>query len=79
MYRIDEDFPLVYSVGSDNDDDGGMLHSECEGDPANCMAYSQNMWPYREQSGKSYLGDWLIWSAMKRGPKSAPPVVEEPP
>ncbi len=58
-YRIVEGRPIVYSLGIDADDDGGVLPSDCGGDAWGC-----SLWPSAEvREGDD--GDWVIWSTVE--------------
>ena len=55
-YRIEGDKPVVYSLGRDGDDDGGVLPKSCRGESENCRVESpaENIQPNED-------GDWVIW------------------
>lgn len=66
-YRVDENGPLLYSVGADGDDDGGALR---EGrDPTMYASFWQP--PSRRHSAADC--DWILWP-----PPNSPPESEDP-
>jgi len=67
-YHIADDRPVVYSLGSDSDDDGGKLPVECKGDAANYQVSSPSRWKYANASQEmqdDFGGDWVIWSTVQ--------------
>jgi hypothetical protein len=59
QYRIVDDYPIVYSLGADRDDDGGRIAINHAGTPVNQLA-AQWLTP-QELSERDHEGDWLLW------------------
>ncbi len=55
-YRIKDGKPIVYSVGDDNDDDGGVMPLDSSGNPADWVVAQ---WPHRGEPARD--GDWVLY------------------
>lgn len=55
-YRVDEGVPVVYSVGADRDDDGGVMVVEDDGDAAPHLAARWDV-----PVDRAHDGDWVLW------------------
>jgi hypothetical protein len=65
-FKIVDDRPIVYSIGVDGNDDGGMLPSACEGDATQYPVSALCEYPTATKHMKDqHLGDWVIWSTVK--------------
>ncbi len=57
-YRIVDGQPVIYSLGVDGKDDGGVLPDYCMGDPWRYRL----LWPPAHEVAEEEKGDWVIWS-----------------
>ncbi len=82
-YRVKEGKPLLYSVGTDREDDGGVLPRLQNPNSGSAQWYSQHWLPRsRVQSmnqhptivgpngerGPMYDGDWVLWPPLPESP-----------
>jgi hypothetical protein len=67
-YRVVEDRPIVYSLGTDADDDGGRLPIDCNGDVRKYRVGLPAEIPVNAtQVERSFRdGDWVIWSLVEK-------------
>lgn len=73
-YKILDDRPVVYSLGKDGDDDGGMLPKNCDGDATKFRVSRQEEWPNpnaTQSTQDQYDGDWVIWSTVRSSKREA--------
>jgi hypothetical protein len=67
-YQIVDDRPVIYSVGVDEDDDGGRLPAECADDAESyLLQVAQHFIDPNQPSPPTERldGDWFIWSTLK--------------
>jgi hypothetical protein len=77
-YRIGEDGPMVYSVGSDREDDGGVLPPVSASSSRQWFAQQwvppstlqQRVTSNRPDgtTGPMYDGDWILWPPLPEPP-----------
>jgi hypothetical protein len=60
-YKVVDDRPVVYSVGVDQDDDGGRVPRRNGGNPNGDLASPNHFQPH-PVVGAEHDGDWVIWS-----------------
>lgn len=69
--KIVDDRPVVYSIGVDGKDDGGVLPAVCEGKAApyiTLLGHKLGLPESPPAIEDGQTGDWVIWSAMKQIP-----------
>jgi len=70
-YVVRDGHPILYSIGRDRDDDGGVSPE----DPASAQPFRYGVY---ECASKDETGDWILWPPQPDRPYEADPFGEEP-